>query len=174
MISSFREIERVFVCEQNPLATAPTTFPATMPFPIPLINGSLTELCTLTIPIHRRRDDNSFFISAFINWEMTGAASTLSQSLGTAQVAFELTRDNIVIFRAIETLVRPPDVAAAVTVFGTVNLMHLNSASACNCSCPNKFSTFTVRANNILLTPAASVSAAVGAVTLKIEELRCS
>jgi hypothetical protein len=169
MTQSFRKIERIYNQQKNSLIAAPASFPAALLFPINLTSGAIVDLGVIAVPARRRQNSDSVYcLSAFINWEMTCPAAP---SVATAQVAFEFVRNDVVVFRAMDTLAftRPCETEGAVTTFNAITLQHLDTG----CVCSNlSESIFKVRVNNIVF-DSLETTAAVGAVNFQIEELRC-
>jgi hypothetical protein len=174
----FTEIERVFVDEHNPIATPP--------FPTNLPNGGFADLASVTINIGRDKD--AFLLHAVVNWSATFTPLSTPVNIaiiGNAQVTFQFLRNNTVIYQVIQSIPQPlvnliPPFATAATGFDIASLLHFDTSSLCDClGTSGGFTTFTLRATNIILTPpltpsgalAGTVTAAAGPVTLVVEEV---
>ncbi|VBB05188.1 Hypothetical protein LUCI_0395 [Lucifera butyrica] len=174
-MATLKEIERVFECEGNT-----TVFP---PFPTTLPAGGTVPLCSIIVCSHRA----AYLVRAIINWSatFTPLASALAlTSGGFAQVEFDLLRDGVVIERVFQTA---PQVGFGVgipfttasTTFEIAAMQILDTSSLVS---DPPLSVFELRATNVILTPPLSTvgtvitpvgttTAAVGAVSLVVEQI---
>lgn len=152
------------------------------PFPINLPAGGTVELCRVVVP--EERGSRAVLLNAVVNRSatFTGLADPVAIGVpGFVRVGFELLRNGGVVYRVIETAnqAAPSIVGAFIgptTTFVTTALLHLDTASLCGDFCAGSPALYTLRATNIIFTPpltagvpAATVTAAAGAVTLAFE-----
>ncbi len=162
------------VCEVNAVG-APS-------FPINLPAGGTVELCRIVVP--EERGSRAVLLNAVVNWRATFTGLTTPVAIavpGFVRVSFELLRNGGVVYRVIETAnqAAPTIIGSFIgptTTFVTTALLHLDAASLCGNSCAGSPALYTLRATNIIFAPplfggvpAATVSAAAGAVTLAFE-----
>ncbi len=172
-----KEVERVFECEANILASPP--FPTNFP------TGGSINLCTIALNSRR----TAYLIRAVVNWSATfiplASALTLSAG-GLAQVQFEIVRDGVPIARVTQTVSQAGAAVGAIfatasTAFDTTPIQTLDSTSLGGII--NPLTIIELRASNIILTPPlnilgtvllpiGSVTAAAGLVSLVVEEVR--
>lgn len=173
-MTPFTGIDRVFTCETNALVTPP--------FPTALTPNGTVDLCKISIPSRRAR--NAFLVNAMINWSATFTPLSTAnlETPGFAQITFALLRDGSPIFHVIETagqiVLTSTSFISASTTFITTKLQHWDTTVLTGVV--NPITVFAVRATDIILVPPlasagvsiGTITAAAGAVTLSVEEVK--
>lgn len=171
----FGEIELTVVREHNALTN--------VPFPAPLVNGSMVDIASVTLDLSSNPD--GVLLMGTVNWSATFAFDTNTIVLrnGFANVTFQLLRDGNVIYQVTQTI-RQKDLdntsttPVVLTTFEIAKLLYIDGLPLSGTS---GLTTYTLRATNInLLTPLfahngsgadPTVTAAVGPVTLVAQEV---
>lgn len=173
---TLKDIERVFECEANTLATPP--------FITPLVSGA--TLCSIVVPTRRA----GYLVRAVVNWSVTFTPLLVPIPLtvpGFAQVTFQIFKDGGPIAIVTDSAgqqgfsvdITVPFSTASST-FETTAIQILDTSSVF--SVTNPISLFELRATNVVLSPplnvlgtvvtlAGSASAAQGLVSLVVEEI---
>ncbi len=164
------KIRHFILNEKNAVLPLPPTA-----FPTSLSCRDIVNLASITFRIH---DLDGVILQAVVNWNATFTPSATATTLaipGFADVAFEFLLNGQVVYRVNQTVIQKEipiigNFTAATTTYTTTTLLHFNIAT-------HGSNTYTLRANNIVLTApvlvsgTATTSAAVGAVTLIAEGL---
>ncbi|HBS58251.1 MAG TPA: hypothetical protein DEA44_03180 [Firmicutes bacterium] len=175
---TLKDVERVFISQQNTTGTFATSLPV----------GGTVPLASIAVPVGRDRD--AFLVRATMNWNatFTPLLSLLTLTgLGFAQVTFELLRDGVVIGRVTDTINQPDGsigaVVATTTVgFDTTTVEVLDTSSITGAVASGAIAIFELRATNIVAVgpvnvlgtvtvPLATVTLAAALTTLVIEEI---
>lgn len=168
------DVGRVFVDE----SIAP--LPATIPFPTPLAKGDTVELARVDVVVDGNRD--GILLLAVVNWGLRVTSDNAGAdiiSAGSANVTFELLRDDAVIYRttqtAVQTYIGDSQQPTEMATFEIADISYLDISA----KMPKPGThTYVLRATNITIIEPGAVAgsivfatASVGSVTLAAEEI---